>query len=65
MKVITKEEWINTPEDNKKIYDGIQYMVYKEEDGGVYFEPVKVANEDIMMDYRRLVNITKEDWGIN
>ncbi len=64
MKVITKEEWNNAPEENKKIYYGTQYMVYKEEDGGICFGPVKVVNEDIFIDYRRLINKTKEDWGI-
>ncbi len=53
MKVITKEEWGNTPQDYKKVYNDTMYMLYKESDGSMYFGPVKVVKEDNIKDIKR------------
>ncbi len=41
MKTVTKEEWESTPEENKRVYQRIPYMVYRE-NGEMCFGPVKV-----------------------
>ncbi len=46
MKTIAKQDWEKVPESEKKIYDGIFYMVYKETDGRTCFGPVKVIEEE-------------------
>ncbi len=52
MKIITKEEWDNTPDEYKKVYDGTPYMVYKETYGKICFGPVKTKEEDSIIDFR-------------
>ncbi len=51
MKTITKEEWDNTPEKYKRVYEGNFYMVYRETDGMLCFGPVKVLEKDNMWDF--------------
>ncbi len=46
MKLVTMEQWDNAPKENKKIYDGTPYMIYKEEDS-ICFGPVKVLEDNI------------------
>jgi len=54
MKLVTKDEWDRTPDEYKKIYDGTFYMIYKETDGRVCFGPVKLKEDNMMRDLRRL-----------
>ncbi len=55
MKIITKKEWDNTPEEYKRFYEGTPYMVYKEGDGSLYFGPVRIKDENKIIDSRRLI----------
>ncbi len=53
MKLITKKEWEDTPEDYKRNYSGSLYMLYKEVDGSTYFGPVKIKSEDHIVDFKK------------
>ncbi len=50
MKTVTKTEWDNTLNNDKKIYEGIPYMVYKENDA-TYFGPVRIVEGDDQINF--------------
>ncbi len=56
--IFKKREWDNTPDDNKKVYDSSNYMVYKEDDG-MCFGSVKALEEDSIISFRRLIKYIK------
>ncbi len=62
MKIVTKEEWESTPEENKKVYDDTPYMVYRE-DGRTCFGPVKVLEGDNIVAVRRLMEHVKGSYS--
>jgi len=55
MKIISKNEWDRVPENNKKIYDLTPYMVYKDTDGSTCFGPVKITEENTMVNKKELL----------
>ncbi len=53
MKIISKKEWDNTPEEWKRIYDGTPYMLYKENETSC-FGPVKIIEGDKIIGSKKL-----------
>jgi len=64
MRIVTKKEWDNTPEENKRVYNGTPYMLYREGER-TCFGPVRVIEGEKIMDFRKFVKYIKKNMTSN